>query len=822
MRKRLIVIGLIIVGIIGVAAIGCYALMSRHLLLYPDGRAIQAKEAWEVMGVTFYKSGDKISVVNTKDLVAHVPAYSFAKEDIERRLSFYAGRARRSMGVGSMSFLLSTCVAGVPILGILGLLAVAVVAGLVFKTRIRPKATPKVTKKTAVKSKTARSEPLAPRLIKQEDVVHFFLELYRMQLGAPADASGKIESLESEHHSPGKLYQLSVQIGDKWKSRRMTISPIGESAASRSQCFYVIYDTHMVVKISPVPIRDYSDYIRRIQYEAGVVKALSPRKCLIPNLSVILSKVHRVGDAATQTPDQVEQYYLELLKRTPSFQRGLQIQGAFVFFMDLSRDYFLGHVMAGIGKRDVRKHLAEDTGMLLDCSGFEARYGTENVWICFDIQSVYSRFVKGIRQMQQSFGPEDAPGDAQLREWFQNRLVDPAAPIQWGSGSFRQAAGELLDNILNDTSDLVTTYRKLSLEKAREASFKRNQAVRNALVSDLLELLQWLGERRVAIRDLKPDNLFVSGEPSRYPLFLSSAQDFSVGLIDLETAIICPESAETAHPQPQLGGTPTYATPSHFIPNKHLGEWFPDLDLGKTFLMQDWYALIGIVYTVVTGERLFQRTAELFGGIICSLKQARSQKKPVEPVYRSCNDRFWMTAREEFYTKAERHAIFLNAVIAEVPEQIIGQLRSLLTEAIVTERTCVEEAVTDHPLLRDEKVRRKFRECSHEAVMRAIEKSKQSDFGQKERFVEFFQTLAAMKRRHERLQELAGTFSSKLPRYPVKAILEAMFEQVATVMGGDKEPLPETAVTPLIKEEEETGAEMDKSTLEFTHSTESG
>ena len=105
-------------------------------------------------------------------------------------------------------------------------------------------------------------------------------------------------------------------------------------------------------------------------------------------------------------------------------------------------------------------------------------------------------------------------------------------------------------------------YRKLALDQAREASFKRNLPVRNALVTNLLDLLQWQGKRRVAIRDLKPDNLFVSGDPSRYPLFLSSAQDFSVGLIDLETAIICPDSPETPYPQPQLGGTPTYATPS--------------------------------------------------------------------------------------------------------------------------------------------------------------------------------------------------------------------------------------------------------------------
>ena len=819
MRKRLIVIGLIAAVIIGGVAAAYHPLMSRHLLLFPNGRAIETKEAWEVMGVTFYKSGHKVRVVNTKDLEARVPAFSFAKGDIQRRLSYYGSRVRHSIGSGAFFSFLSTPVAGIPVVAILVLVLVVLTAGYLVKKRVKPEEEPASDQKMPPKQKKPIGKPLAPRLIKQDDVVRFFLELYRMQLGAPDGASGEIESLESEHQGPGNLYQLSVQIGDKWKSRRMTISPIGEGAASRSQCFYVIYDTHLVVKIPPVPIRDYSDYIRRVQYEAGVVKALSPRKCLIPSLSVILRKVQSIGDADVQTPEQIEAYYIDLLKGAPAFQRSLQISGAFVFFMDLSRDYFLGHVMTGIGKRDIQERLAEDAGMTADCRGFEARYGTDNVWMCFDLQTLYTRFVKGIRQIQRSFPPEDAPGDAQLSECFHARLSDPSATMLWGSGSFRQAASELLNNILEDESELVTAYRKLALVQAREASFKRNQPIRNALVTNLLDLLQWLGKRRVAIRDLKPDNLFVSGDPSRYPLFLSTPQDFSVGLIDLETAIICPGSPDIPYPQPQLGGTPTYATPSHFIPNKLLVEWFSDL--GKLFFMQDWYALVGIIYTVVTGERLFQKTAELFGGIIYSLKQAKSRKQSVEQVYWLCSDRFWLKARDEFFKKTSRHAAYLDSVIAEVPAELLDQLRSFLPEAISMQRSRVDEAVTNQTLIRNEEALRKFRECSHQAMMQAIEKSSRGKSPPSEQFIAFCQELAAMKLRQERLQQLSKTFSSKLPRYPVKPILEAMFEQLSTVMGGDTEPIPDMAVPALADTQEEPAVEMDKSTLGFTHSTES-
>jgi len=129
MRKRLITIGLITALIIGGVAVAYHPLMSRHLLLFPDGRAIEASEAWEVMGVTFYKSRDKIRVVNTKDLKAHVPAFSFAKADIQYRLSHYLTRARQSMGGAALVSLFTKRIIGIPIFAILVLLVLVLGAG---------------------------------------------------------------------------------------------------------------------------------------------------------------------------------------------------------------------------------------------------------------------------------------------------------------------------------------------------------------------------------------------------------------------------------------------------------------------------------------------------------------------------------------------------------------------------------------------------------------------------------------------------------------------------------------------------------------------
>ena len=58
-----------------------------------------------------------------------------------------------------------------------------------------------------------------------------------------------------------------------------------------------------------------------------------------------------------------------------------------------------------------------------------------------------------------------------------------------------------------------------------------------AITTNLLDVLAWFRKKRVSMRDLKPDNLFVAGDPARYPLFLRSVEEFSLGIIDVETAV---------------------------------------------------------------------------------------------------------------------------------------------------------------------------------------------------------------------------------------------------------------------------------------------
>ena len=52
-----------------------------------------------------------------------------------------------------------------------------------------------------------------------------------------------------------------------------------------------------------------------------------------------------------------------------------------------------------------------------------------------------------------------------------------------------------------------------------------------------MELLFHLKEKNAAIRDLKPDNMFLVGDSDNPDTFLTSGENYSLGLIDLETSV---------------------------------------------------------------------------------------------------------------------------------------------------------------------------------------------------------------------------------------------------------------------------------------------
>ncbi len=117
---------------------------------------------------------------------------------------------------------------------------------------------------------------------------------------------------------------------------------------------------------------------------------------------------------------------------------------------------------------------------------------------------------------------------------------------------------------MQDNLKVVDIYRKIIKDYIYRSSFEQNRTQMEAVTANLLDILAWFREKKVSMRDLKPDNLFVAGDPARYPLFLKSAQEFSIGIIDVETAVDFEKSRIHKNQTAHAGGNAFLCNPVSF------------------------------------------------------------------------------------------------------------------------------------------------------------------------------------------------------------------------------------------------------------------
>ena len=646
-------------------------------------------------------------------------------------------------------------------------------------------------------SAAVRMKPVVqiPRLAGLADVERFFLNLYRRQIGAPPGAPGRIEEIANPSGGKGRICQLSIRHNEEWRTRRMTLGPIGESSGSRSQCFHAIFDTHMVIKIPPTPIRDFEDYVQRIRYESALVERLSPRECIIPSLSVILSRVHRFAGSAPAAAADLEAQYIDLLKTMPEYRDYLRIGGNFAFFMDLARHRFMSQALSELDEAAtlLAATVRDDADPAADCRGFETRYGGQNGWVCYDLQKLCRRFEADARVMV-SDGPGEAVGTDRLRAFFYQSAAGVGADAV-GKDLPPTAAGNMMSlgrTLLATEPELQPAYAQMVRAHADSKAFARNRPRMEALSVNLLELLAWLGTRGVAMRDLKPDNLLVAGNPDAYPLFLASADDFTLGLIDVETACDFGSMGSGPGAQPQLGGTPVYATPAHFFPNRVLAAVHGDL--GGVLHHQDWHAVAAIIFETATGKRLFGQTAGQIPRIMAALQKAVTERRSLVALYRVVNGIFWKQAGEEFSRGMATHSQRLVALRVRMPRFLMaaagtamGRLRQRLDDRF---DACLDrraEGISPGD-------RQKLRTCSAVQLQRLQEKYRRSGTGAHHRIAVWCADLVALKQAAETLDAAMNPVVDASMAVSVRQLLMLMHYATAGVMATDSpvaaEPSP--------------------------------
>jgi len=564
------------------------------------------------------------------------------------------------------------------------------------------------------------------------DVVGFFLNLFKQQIGADLNAPVEYVPLMAKNSGPNHIYELRVKHMSDWVTRRMTIGPLGEESGSKSKCYYVIYDVHMVVKIPAKPVTDFEQYIESIKKEADIVNKLIPKECIIPKVSVILDMISSSFPEIENIPsDSLEEKYTTWMRKSPQHQKFLRINNTFVYIMDLSKYYFLSHILDELHdiKHLISMEITENGEIIWEPTTFKSRYGTENDAI-FEIRDVFNRCAVNVRRLVDRAGITTMVSDYQIQSWFIAHLADGQISANGNSDypeNFIHDLNRLFKKTVSDHSKVVGAYRKTIKDYVYMSFFEQNKAQMTAITTSLLDVLAWFREKRVSMRDLKPDNLFVAGDPARYPLFLKSAQQFSMGIIDVETAVDFEHSKYNKMQQPLLGGTPFYATPSHFLKNDFLVHKFGGL--GKILHLQDWQATLVMIYKVITGDLLFKQTARLFGDLRNMMIQANQPAGRDSEIFEDASRMFWHSAVVEFQEKIEDSEKSLKSVAVVLPESVQDMFSKVLAKELRSIALSIKKCVDTQNIFVKDQIRAVLLKASHSTVcqLKADMESKTKD-----------------------------------------------------------------------------------------------
>jgi serine/threonine protein kinase len=682
-RQAIILLFLLIAGIGGFFLKGY---MDTEVVVLKGGTVITVNRSWESDGFVYYEIEDEVNFFKTLEVE------NFGKPDLEsslRRVKFKLSRILAKTNTEFKSFAQDTSDSIIQntvwVIGILSFTALCILVLLVVHlimgrrlaqvntTRHRNAAEPEVTSYEEAKDG-----------ITQSDIINYFLTLFKHQIGADPQAPMNTKSLNTESSGPNYVYELRIKHRGDWVRRRMTIGPIGEEAGSKSKCYYVIYDAHLVVKIPAKPINKFDDYIKSIKKEGQIVDKLAPKECIIPRVSVVLNLIHKLPNSANLTADKLEEKYVDWLRRKTNYQKYLKIKNTFVFFMDFSKYYFLGHIVDNL--HDVKNAVAEEmianAETIFDNQKFRGRYGKDKETVGLEIRQAYNDCQAAIRQFLTDSGVPLDVSMFRIQTWFLTHLAGKAIAAKEAglSENLVQELNLLIEVNFTKRMNAVKAYRNTIKEYVHKIRFGQNKPQMAGIITNLLELLAWLRTKQIAMRDLKPDNLLVAGDPSKYPLFLMNATDYELGIIDVETAVDFEKTKDQKVKQPLLGGTPFYATPSHFFSNMILSEAFHNLNL--ILHLQDWHATLVMVFKTVTGELLFEQTAKLFADIRNSIKYGQMKGLLDTEIVADVSRAFWRRALQEFQTKMNQKEDALKSIFPDIPENAKQMFKQVLAKDI--------------------------------------------------------------------------------------------------------------------------------------------
>jgi serine/threonine protein kinase len=358
-------------------------------------------------------------------------------------------------------------------------------------------------------------------------------------------------------------------------------------------------------------------------------------------------------------------------------------------------------------------------------------------------------------------------------------------------------------------------------DSVNKVPFMRIKAPIEGLVANHLVLLAHINSKGVALRDLKPDNLLVAGDRDNYPHFLSKPDEYLIGLIDIETAVIFGNRHWKSIAQPRLGGSPRHATPSHFFKNDLINQLYGEVS--DILHLQDWQGMISVIFKVITNHYIFEKTALLFPGIIHGIN-ASFEEENIRKIAIETSREFWCSAKSEFREKMAEESAILEEVGIPVAEPVISMFIDRISKANQSLIVELKEIITSQSLYSVAADRQKLFQASPqqtEKLLRKWEGQPEQETDHQDRraqAIKFFRDMWEIKVDLQRLQQLLKLLESPAPVISARLLLESMFSLVTQRMHLRKwEKLPADEFYALVNSDGTTPPEIspDKTCLDY-------
>ena len=238
MKTRQVIL-LLLLFMVGIGAFYLHGYIDKSVVVLKNGTVMTVAEAWESGDVIFYEIEGDVFIADKFEVE------SFGKLDFESMLKharFKVSLLFANTNNEFKDFANDTTDSFnqksfwvIAILGAAGFCIILLLALHLIINHRQPGSNPAEPAET--QKSAAASHENAEDGITRADIINYFLNLFRLQIGADADAPMNTKTLLENASGPNTVYELRIKHRGDWMRRRMSIGPLGRGSRQQKQMF---------------------------------------------------------------------------------------------------------------------------------------------------------------------------------------------------------------------------------------------------------------------------------------------------------------------------------------------------------------------------------------------------------------------------------------------------------------------------------------------------------------------------------------------------------------------------------------------------------